>query len=180
MQRGYTLIEAIIVLAIAGLLIAGVWLYSSSSINAAKKNKLAEQTIQIMTNVRNTLQNAPNANGLTLPSAIDAGIIPSDMVRGTAPAYTVAHAFNGVVTLNPNADDSLVDLFLAGVPGDSCIDLISGRLAATADAADQFGISRIVINGQEITDFAATNAASDIADRCGNGIVNITITFSAS
>lgn len=152
-QRGFNLIEAAIVLTIIGLVIGGIWLAASTVMNNMRKGELAEQTLQVVQNLRNLYANQQTTDGLTTVNANNAGIFPPSMRRqGTE----VFHAFNAPVAIaaqgatgalnnqncgnNTAGQQTCFSFQLNNVPRPACIEVLT-RIAGTQDAARAIGFA---------------------------------------
>lgn len=145
-QRGLTLIEAAMVLAIATLVVAGIMIFFQSASIGSKTNEAMSQLGDLQNGVRSIYAGQPTYVGLNNAGLIAARIIPSKMVSGAE----IRHAFNGNVTVAPatyptggSANNSFTVTY-ANVPAEACIKMgifdlgtgmvkldISGGTAAT-------------------------------------------------
>ena len=92
-QCGRSMIEMLGVLAIVGVLSVGGIAGYSKAMEKFKINKTAEQISHIATNIRNLYAQQTTYKGLTTSTAIDMGVIPSDMASFST--SSVKNQFNG-------------------------------------------------------------------------------------
>ncbi len=147
-QQGFTLIELAIVLSIVGVIIGGTWYYAAQTLNDIKKNKIIDQTLQIIQNTKRTFANvntAPvssTATNLTA-SAITAGIFPSDMIVNTTQA---ADPYGQPVVLSTSSAQISSFHLQYNVRTDVCIALLT-KLIANTTTRNRYGIIGYNANG---------------------------------
>ncbi len=126
---GFTLLEATIVLAILGIVVAGIWIASAGAINAQKKKRLAEDVLTTVANIRDYVKNIdiPAGKSLTTADIQNLGLFPADVVR------------NGV-TINPysgifqaTADNNQIVIIVNGLTTDACVDLLYNHFGGSSN-----------------------------------------------
>lgn len=130
--KGFTLVELAIVLAVMGLIIAGIWAAAATVSRKNKEVKASQQLLEIVKNVRDLYAGRPDATGITTESMIFSGAIPTEMQKSATQA------------VNPWGGDVLVEVSTAqrfyisyfGVPKSSCITL----LMTTTTNASEIGL----------------------------------------
>ncbi len=166
-RRGFSLIEASVVLAIVGLVTAAIWQVMASSKQSATANSFYQQVLLTSRNVRDYFA------GRALPSlATDistaytntvmraAGVYPEDMCNGsclTAPSGAARNAYGGTAVFALPDDDanSLPDsnrftLTFASIQKRGCVE-VAARLTARAA---EFGLASVKIGSNStITSF---------------------------
>ena len=175
-QRGFTLIEIAIVLTIVGLVIGGIWLAASTVYNNRKKTQLGQDAVQIVQNVRNLYagQSASTANSITTAAAITAGAIPSNLIlAGNATATTAFGGGSLTTVTSPNANQFVITM--SGIPQDACIEMLSGRLAQTAQGARRIGL--VTVNGVGQAAFPITPVVANGACPVANNVSQVQATF---
>lgn len=87
-RRGFSLIEAAIVLAMVGLVIGGIWLTTASVRRAYNRNKDVELVLSGLQKVKNlyykNASNGEHAQYFTPSLAADMGIIPKSLLVGSS------------------------------------------------------------------------------------------------
>lgn len=128
-QKGFTLVEFMLVLGAIGILTAGVFAGLASVNKAMKTNSLKNAVVQ----VSGIIASAGNAAGNYGTTSFDEYVVrtkkvPSGLtVNGTSPNRTLAHAFDG--TLETMGRESHFVITLNNIPGDICIDMFSGAVS---------------------------------------------------
>lgn len=169
-QRGFTLVELAIVLAIIGLVIAGIWTAAASVARRNRESKASQYLLEIVQNVRNLYAGQSSATGLTLANAITAGAIPADMRSGTG----AVNPWNGAIDVaTSTTSTSAFDVVYNNVPIASCI----GLLTTTSVNSMEIGLIGLKTTGGTITlPGPATVATASTA--CGSGpTTSITWTY---
>ncbi len=180
-DRGFSLIELSIVLVVAGLVIAGIWIVMSTVNQNAREARLTSQVTEIMGNGRRVFGRAselPNVSG-TGPftrASITAGVFPADMVRNDTTAIHalgsnayLAYAFSGTPVLN---------LTLAGIRADNCSKLVT-KVVGSANVREQYGINALIIGATSIN-LSGDIPVRDLVNACssgGTGGFNVTFQF---
>ncbi len=130
-KRGFTLVEASIVLAIASLVLGGIWVAASSVSSNQKVNKAYTQIVQIVQNIRDLYAAQPSLDATLnfadqITQLIERGAIPKDMVSGASDADS---PWGKNVRVLATTDGNAFTVFYRGVPQDACINLVT-RIAA--------------------------------------------------
>lgn len=139
-KKGFSLIEAAIVLGIVGLVIGGIWVAAAAVTQNMREADASKALIQVIQNVRNLYYGqTPTATGDITTDMISAKAIPSDFVMTTTSAK---NPWSGAVTVSiSGASFDKVDIAYASVPKDSCIELTSRNTNITTG----IGLQQIVI-----------------------------------
>lgn len=138
-NRGFTLTEIAIVLAIVGVVLSGIWVAAKSVLDANKANQAVQDITTMASNIRSTFAATTQftSGGNQTSAMITAGIVPNSLVDPAAPT-TAKNAWNGqvVIYLNPSgANARQFRISYYGTPYDACI-RIASQLAnlGTSDA----------------------------------------------
>lgn len=120
-QRGLTLVEAAMVLAVATMVVAGVMIFFQSASMNNKTNEAMAQLADIQQVVRSISSNQPDYASVSTAGLIASNGLPVKMISGA----TVRHAFNGNVTVAPasfgtGATNNAFTVTYANVPSDAC------------------------------------------------------------
>lgn len=134
-QRGLTLIELLIALAISGILIAGAY-YGYQAVNGAKGQNDASLLTQAAQCARNLYANSPDFTGVNISSLAASQCFPVGNVSGSPGSQTVKDSNGYVVTAAPatlSTTNDSVSFTLGSVPATLCAQV----LPALAPAASQ-------------------------------------------
>lgn len=125
--RGFTLLEATIVLAILGIVTAGIWVASASAIAADKRKRLAEDVITTVSNIRDYVKNVdvPTGTTVTTTNIMALGLFPNDTIRNGTP-FT---PYNTNLTAQYTANN--ITIGIANIPSDACVDLLYSHFGGT-------------------------------------------------
>lgn len=118
-KRGFSLIEAAIVLGVVGLVIGAIWTAAANMYESHKVNKTVEGVLEIVRNIQNlvSVSDALNIGVPITPSLIKADTFPKDWVQGNV----VNHPFNGNTLIMNKGTDFAVRLY--EVPPSACVKL---------------------------------------------------------
>lgn len=127
-QRGFTLVELAIVLAIIGIVIAGIWAAAATVSRRNREAKATQYLLQIVQNVRSLYAKQQDNTDLTIQNLITAGAIPSEMVTSPTTAVT---PWDTAVTVDTASGPTVFTIVFARVPVASCIALLSKTATST-------------------------------------------------
>ncbi len=119
-NRGFSLVELAMVLAIIALLVAGIMLFFSNASQAAKTNDAMTELAAIQQTVRSLYAGQPAYTGLTAAQVGASGQLPNKWTNG---GTTVIDPFGSTVTFTVVTTNTAGDSFsveLAGVPQAAC------------------------------------------------------------
>lgn len=146
-RKAFSLIEITIVLAIAGIVIAGIWMAMATIAQNSREARLAAQITETMANGRRIFARSaelPNVAG-TIPftrASIAAGVFPADMVRDDTNAI---HALGGNAYLAYAVSGTpVLNLTLAGMLPDVCARLVP-KVVGSSSVRQQYGITSLII-----------------------------------
>lgn len=130
-QRGFSLTEMVLALAIAGLIFAGVWAAASTLNQKARVNKTIEQIKQITYSIRSLYSSTGkfSATGKDMTNfMMHAGIFPADMVQDGTPKSV----WGGDVTVMSSEGTAIFDIRIKSpLPADACREIV-GRMGGPA------------------------------------------------
>lgn len=142
-QRGFSLIEAAIVLAIVGLVIGGIWVAAAAVMDKLKLNDAIKGINFTVSKTQNlfTLQAAAAIGSNMITSTLgDAGGLPADWITGgnfaKFPLGKSIAVYNGMGWFN---------ILLDGVPKKACIGLIT-RISALSLKTSTLATGHIVVS----------------------------------
>lgn len=159
-QRGMSLIEISMVLALTAIFIAGIFAY----LRSATTNQKVEQAIGEVAFMRNTVyelySSQPSFGSLTPAQLASSNVIPRKMVDSSGTG--LRHAFKGRMDVQPTQVSSFGDSFsieLDQLPADGCILM----------AAKDFGrdVYRIEITGGAGGTFTSVLGPAQAEAACG-------------
>ena len=162
-QRGFSLVELMIVLGISAVLILGVYsLYTS--IDSSQETQTEAQNIQaIATKIKSIYAGRNTYTGLATANIVTANGFPMNMLDGTTPY----NAWGGAVTTTINATAGF-DITYPDVPAANCQELVNA-------VANMF--RNITIGATAVKTAGALNAAT-LATTC-NAAGPFSIVFNA-
>lgn len=175
-QRGLTLIEAAMVLAIATLVVAGIMIFFQSASINNKTNEAMAELNNLQSSVRSVYAGQSTYAGLTANNLIAARTVPSKMISGVGAAATLRHAFNGAATIAAASvpSGSLNNAFtitFSNIPQEACSKM------GLFDLGN--GLALSTINGDPIiTDAIRQPSVTGVTGACDNANNNtMTWTF---
>lgn len=175
LRKGFSLIEAAIVLGIVGLVIGGIWVAASAVQTNLRESTASQGVLQIVNNVRNLYYGQSLTATATITSdLVSAGAIPGDLLQGT----NARNPWNGSITVAiAGASFDQFTVAFPAVPRDSCVELISRNtnlstgIGLVSIAVDDGTASTITAGAMPITPTTAVTT-------CGSSTANtITWTF---
>jgi len=95
-QRGLTLIEAAMVLAISTLVVAGIMTFFSDASISRKSQEAMGQLAQLQNAVRTVYAGQSSYSGLAVTDLINTRVIPTKMISG---GTTLRHSFNSTIAI---------------------------------------------------------------------------------
>lgn len=157
-QKGFTMVEIAIVVAIAALLLIGVTA-APRIIASNKANAEASELPQIVTGIQKVYANYPNYAGATLAQVIGMKALPDERVTT---ATTANNRWSGAITMataatyNPN--DS-IKLSYASVPTRECNDVLQSV---------ESRFIRIAVAGVDVKPAGGTLNLTTLGTQCGS------------
>lgn len=148
-RAGFSLLETTIVLGVASLVIAGLWLVISTIYDEHRESRLTAQVEETVANARRIFGKSselPNVSGTAnfTTASIAAGIFPADTVRD---ATTVIHALGSNMYLAYAVSGTpVLNLTIAGMQPNSCT-YVATKLLASKTVRDQYGIVGFSVTG---------------------------------
>ena len=163
-NRGFTLVETLLVLGFAGILIAGAMGLYTVSRASTTATQLANDIDIVSQIIERYLMGygRPSDNTSLNPMLIDSGKLPSS-VRNTADT-NLSNAYGGTVTTNYNAGSYTITV--SGIPRSGCI-AIATALPAKWDSVT-------IGSGEAITTVPMPVATAETA--CDSASTSITLT----
>lgn len=182
--RGYSMIELAIVLAVAGVVIGGVWLAVSGGNAKAKTIEAVGQIVILNKNIRGFYQKQAcvAVTGDVTPVMLGANppVIPREMILGGGAVSPWAQAFQvrGIGAAGCGTADSFrYVLQYQNLPPDACIALV---MKVTGPGEVARGLSSAAINGTPVPALPPLLAAisGNAAGTCGeNATATVDFTY---
>jgi prepilin-type N-terminal cleavage/methylation domain-containing protein len=162
-RRGFTLIEAAIVLAVIGTILGGVWIYAQRANEAARLEQAVGQLAIVLKNIRSYYLSYANiANSDVTSTLADADVFPAEMIRAGSSPTLVDHPWgptrpNGTALAagGVGISGSNSYFFILTYRGLSTADCIKFATRATAGGTAT-GLTAISVNGTASTALPAT------------------------
>ena len=122
-QRGFSLIEAAIVLAVVGLVLGGIWTAAAKFYEDYKVNNTVDGILMIVRNTQNlinfaTAETIGNSQNIT-PTLIKARVFPKNWENGNA--LLITNPFGGNTLVMNHASNFAVRLY--EIPPSACVKL---------------------------------------------------------
>jgi type II secretory pathway pseudopilin PulG len=139
-KKGFSLIEAAIVLGLVGMVVGGIWMAMASTRASTQANQLQQQTLNLVKSVRDyyAARALPAAGDIT-STLRTKGRFPEEMCPAncvSAGSYTVRNAYGGSTTVNiPNVTTYPNQVVVAyyGVDEKGCVQLGMSLSARSAE-----------------------------------------------
>lgn len=126
--KGFSLVEAAIVLGVVGLVVGGIWVGTAKFYEDYKINKTVEGILTIAKNVQDLISvsdsEAIGGSVVLNTTLINAGAIPKDWIKGN----TGINPFGGVILIRNNLPPKF-DFYIHSIPSSACARIIM-RIAA--------------------------------------------------
>jgi type II secretory pathway pseudopilin PulG len=160
-QRGLTLIEAAMVLAIVTLVIASIMLFFQSASNNNKTNATLSQIAAVQSAVQALYNGQADYTGLNTAVIAAAKVLPSKMVSGAF----IKHSFNDDLTVEAATPANQYTMTIVGIPVEPCIRLMTqdlGRGMALLAANGNAGhIQRAATPSEALAECGVAGSATD-------------------
>lgn len=135
-QRGFTLVEVAMVLAIAALLIAGVMLFFNNASQARQTNDALQEVAAVQQTVRSLYSGQPDYTGLDTAIVASSKQLPAKWANTTS--STVSNPFGSSVTIAATSSANQFMLTFNGIPDAACSKMVTMDMG-TGMAALQVG-----------------------------------------
>lgn len=199
---GFSLLEIAIVMTIAGIIVAGIWMAATEANHQSHKQALERGTVQIISGIQSYFANqSADINGFTNQDAVAAGIFPTGWVQGTGAAAIIHHPFtdtfnNSTISISTSASNNITltigtlnSVFVSrsfrnsGIPNDVCVALVQ-KLSNPVTFSQLSLVSIAASGGKGSGKFGANNLPlpiSSITSACGDKQNNsVSVTFRAN
>jgi type II secretory pathway pseudopilin PulG len=163
-QRGLTLTDTLLTLAIAGVVISGVGILFLRGLTDSKTNVGYQQYIVMQKSVRELYSGQPNFVGLDNDLMYNSGFVPSD-IKGIN-LGEMRNTWGGAVNVTVNAGtNDFFDVSFENVPNESCTRIVSysGNQRGSTDGLDSITVTA---NGSDVVFNSFPAAVADIVAAC--------------
>lgn len=166
-QRGFTLIELAVVLAVIVLAAAGIIARQRSTSQTAQVQAESGNLQAVIGKINSTFAGRSSYNGATTAFLLAQGAFPSSMVNGGS----VVNTWNGSVTVAPGTGNTSVDITYGGVPTAACIELVANSSRSYRTITVGATVVKTAVQGE--ADLATTQTACSAAS-------TVSVIFNAS
>ena len=132
-KRGFSLLEAAVVLGVVGLVIGGIWGVAASVRASMQANQLHQQTLNLVSSIRDYYANRPlpAAAGAITTTLQTKGRFPEEMcpancVAASIPGIIIRNAYGGTTNVtipNPATYSNQFYIIYTSVPQKGCMEL---------------------------------------------------------
>lgn len=171
-NKGFTLIEMAIVLAIAAIVLFGVFTMVSRANNARVATDEAQNFNIISSDMRTKFSTQGNYTGVTVENLVNLGAVPKHMVSGGTINTGWGTTVTAAVTNLTGTDDGVA--FTYTVPRESCADFVTAASGASAVVSVDGTSIKNVPGGANTVNVAALGTACD-SSAGGNVPVVLTV-----
>ena len=127
MEKGLSLIEASMVLALSAIVVSGVMFYYQSASDSNKTQNTVSQVMSVMSAINGLYVGQASYNGLTDTVLYNSSAVPANYKGGPG---VINNPFGGRLHVAPNTGGGYA-LLLDGVPKSSCVNIASMNLGTS-------------------------------------------------
>ncbi|EOM9396964.1 TPA: type 4 pilus major pilin [Escherichia coli] len=127
MEKGLSLIEASMVLALSAIVVSGVMFYYQSASDSNKTQNTVSQVMSVMSAINGLYVGQASHDGLSDAVLYNSSAVPANYKGGT---NEINNPFGGRLHVAPNARGGYA-LLLDGVPKSSCVNIASMNLGTS-------------------------------------------------
>lgn len=162
-ERGFSLIEAAIVLAVMGLVIGGIWVAAAAVQSNWREQTAQSQLLTLVSNVRNLYQGQRTFGTPSMTALITAGVIPAEAISSNDAAV---NPWGGALTVIAASSAQQFTVQSAGIPDSACVELLTRNI----ETAQDYGLTAVTAGSgtydtpaemQAITPATAVGACSN-------------------
>ncbi|MDC3750800.1 pilus assembly protein [Escherichia coli] len=166
-QKGLSLIEASMVLALSAIVVSGVMYYYQAASDNNKTQSTVSEVMSIVSAVNGLYVGTSGYTGLTEKVIMNTSAIPENYKDG----QSIIHPFGGKINIGATKDKTKYYIILNDVPQGACVNLASmnfGTSLAGADVGDN--VKTTAEAGQLISDALTPAEASTRCNKDTNKI----------
>lgn len=182
-RRGFSLIEAAIVMGVVGLVVGTIWVISANVNEASRINRLILQTTLLSQNIRNYYSGralptgaAGETTAATFTATLETrGVMPKDICNDSCVSTAAAQSVNEYsgtvrVSIVNTSPYNTYDIALASIPYSACTKAISQMSTRAAE----LGLTTVTIASTSISTFPISPTTAQ--STCSSIALN-TVTF---
>lgn len=164
-QRGLTLVEAVMVLGVSSMVLAGIIVFYNMASMSSKINSTTNQIAELNGIIHNVYTAAANYSTLNNTAMIDSETIPASMVEGS----NIIHKFKNTITLSSanynGGNNNTYYITLDGLPNQACNNI----------AVTDFGrlLVGLRVNSSDITIPATVATINSACEDNDNNIIRL-------
>ncbi|HAV7522265.1 TPA: pilus assembly protein [Escherichia coli] len=152
MEKGLSLIEASMVLALSAIVVSGVMFYYQSASDSNKTQNTVSQVMSVMSAINGLYVGQASYNGLSDTVLYNSSAVPANYKGSTG---VINNPFGGRLHVAPNTGTSGgYALLLDGVPQSSCVNIASMNLGTSLQGVG-VGVTSMT-NGTQSVSLTAT------------------------
>ena len=155
MEKGLSLIEASMVLALSAIVVSGVMFYYQSASDSNKTQNTVSQVMSVMSAINGLYVGQASYDGLTDAVLYNSSAVPANYKGGT---NEINNPFGGRLHVAPNKKGGYA-LLLDGVPKSSCVNIASMNLGTSLQGV---GVKTTMVNNSPSVDLTAITATKNV------------------
>lgn len=158
MEKGLSLIEASMVLALSAIVVSGVMFYYQSASDSNKTQNTVSQVMSVMSAINGLYVGQASYSGLSDTVLYNSSAVPANYKGSTG---EINNPFGGKLHVAQNTDNSGgYALLLDGVPQSSCVNIASMNLGTSLQGV---GVGPNIMNNKSTSvKLAAVKAGSSV------------------
>ena len=158
MEKGLSLIEASMVLALSAIVVSGVMFYYQSASDSNKTQNTVSQVMSVMSAINGLYVGQASYDGLSDTVLYNSSAVPANYKGSTA--GMINNPFGGRLHVAPNAGaNGGYALLLDGVPQSSCVNIASMNLGTSLQGV---GVGTTMKNNSPSVTLTATTANGSV------------------
>ena len=150
-QYGFTVLEAVIVLIIAGFIISNVAKMSSKGFSSSKLTDTEQNLLVMRADIQGMFTSSNDYSGLDNALVIKAGLVPKSFIK----ANTLVNAWGGDINIATDASNASWSIEFTKIPQEECTKLAVFQ----PDAWLNVSVNGSDVSGGDVS--AATNACGE-------------------
>lgn len=160
MEKGLSLIEASMVLALSAIVVSGVMFYYQSASDSNKTQNTVSQVMSVMSAINGLYVGQASYSGLSDTVLYNSSAVPANYKGSTK--GVINNPFGGRLHVAQNTEPTSggYALFLDGVPQSSCVNIASMNLGTSLQGV---GVGVQSINGSTPVSLKASSPGSSVA-----------------
>ncbi|EOM8241526.1 type 4 pilus major pilin [Escherichia coli] len=161
-QKGLSLIEASMVLALSAIVVSGVMYYYQAASDNNKTQSTVSEVMSIVSAVNGLYVGTSNYTGLTKDVIMNTSAIPANYKNG----QDITHPFGGKINIGASKDNTKYYILLEDVPRGACVNLASMNFGTSLAGAGVGNKAKAEAEAGKLISNALTPATA--ANSCAN------------